>query len=39
MKAWQLDRLGGSLTLKDIAMPELRFGSVLVRLEASPLMS
>ena len=39
MKAWQLDRLGGNLTLKDIATPEVRPGSVLVRIEASALMS
>ncbi len=39
MKAWQLDRLGGTLTFKDIATPELRPGSVLVRIEASALMS
>jgi NADPH:quinone reductase-like Zn-dependent oxidoreductase len=39
MKAWQLDRLGGNLTLNGIAMPEIRTGSVLVRIEASALMS
>src|SRR5260221_4362235 len=39
MKAWQLDRLGGALTFKDIATPEVRPGSVLVRIEASALMS
>jgi alcohol dehydrogenase len=39
MKAWQLDRLGGTLSFKDIAVPELRLGSVLVRIEASALMS
>jgi alcohol dehydrogenase len=39
MKAWQLDSLGGSLTFKDIATPEVRPGSVLVRIEASALMS
>jgi alcohol dehydrogenase len=39
MKAWQLDRLGGNLTFKDIATPQVRPGSVLVRIEASALMS
>jgi alcohol dehydrogenase len=39
MKAWQLDRLGGILSFKDVAVPELRPGSVLVRIEASALMS
>src|SRR5260370_27601343 len=39
MKAWQLDRLGGTLSFKDIAVPEVRPGSVLVRIEASALMS
>jgi alcohol dehydrogenase len=39
MKAWQLDSLGGTLTFKDIATPEVRPGSVLVRIEASALMS
>jgi hypothetical protein len=39
MKAWRLDRLGGTLSFKDIAMPEVRPGSVLVRIEASTLMS
>jgi alcohol dehydrogenase len=39
MKAWRLDRLGGGLNFKDIAVPEVRPGSVLVRIEASALMS
>jgi alcohol dehydrogenase len=39
MKAWQLDRLGGTLSFKDLPLPELRPGSVLVRIEASALMS
>jgi alcohol dehydrogenase len=39
MKAWQLDRLGGTLSFKDIPVPEPRPGSVLVRIEASSLMS
>ncbi|MGA9154065.1 MAG: hypothetical protein WBZ36_26080 [Candidatus Nitrosopolaris sp.] len=39
MKAWQLDRLGGTLSFKDIPIPEPRPGSVLVRIEASSLMS
>jgi len=39
MKAWQIDRLGGELRLNDIAVPEVRPGSVLVRVEAQSLMS
>jgi alcohol dehydrogenase len=39
MKAWQLDRLGGTLSLQDRALPELRPGSVLVRIEATALLS
>jgi len=39
MKAWQLDRLGGELRFNDVRRPEPRAGSVLVRIEASALMS
>jgi len=39
MKAWRLERLGGALGLKDVPTPEPRPGSVLVRIEASALMS
>jgi alcohol dehydrogenase len=39
MKAWQLDRLGGELRYTDVRTPEPRPGSVLVRIEASALMS
>src|SRR6202522_1354229 len=39
MKAWQLERLGGDLRFNDVRTPELRPGSVLVRIEASALMS
>ena len=39
MKAWRLERLGGSLELKDVPVPEPRPGSVVVRVEASSLMS
>jgi alcohol dehydrogenase len=39
MKAWRLDRLGGNLALKQIPTPQPRAGSVLVRIEASALMS
>jgi alcohol dehydrogenase len=39
MKAWQLDRLGGELRFSDVRTPEPRPGSVLVRIEASALMS
>jgi alcohol dehydrogenase len=39
MKAWRLERLGGALALKDIPVPEPRPGGVLVRVEATSLMS
>ena len=39
MKAWQLDRLGGDLRFNDVRTPEPRPGSVLVRIEATALMS
>src|SRR5260221_10966470 len=39
MKAWRLERLGGALGLEDVPTPEPRPGSVLVRIEASVLMS
>jgi alcohol dehydrogenase len=39
MKAWQLDRLGGRLRLDEAPLPEVRPGSVLVRIEASVLMT
>ncbi|MFM0082673.1 zinc-binding dehydrogenase [Paraburkholderia sediminicola] len=39
MKAWQLDRLGGTLSLTDLPVPEPRAGGVVVRIEASSLMS
>ena len=39
MKAWLLDRLGGALELKDAPIPEPRPGGVVVRVEASALMS
>jgi alcohol dehydrogenase len=39
MKAWRLDGLGGTLSFTDVPVPEIRPGSVLVRIEASALMS
>ena len=39
MKAWQLDRLGGELRFNNVRTPDPRPGSVLVRIEASALMS
>ena len=39
MKAWRLEKLGGRLALEDVPVPEPRPGSVLVRVEASALMS
>jgi alcohol dehydrogenase len=39
MKAWRLDRLGGILRYEDAPIPEPRPGGVVVRVEASALMS
>ena len=39
MKAWRLERLGGALTLEDVPVPEVRAGTALIRIEASPLLS
>jgi alcohol dehydrogenase len=39
MRAWQLDRLGGTLKLTDVPVPDARPGTVVVRLEATTLMS
>jgi alcohol dehydrogenase len=39
MKAWRLDRLGGTLRLEDAPVPEPRTGGVVVRIEASAPMS
>ena len=39
MKAWKLDRLGGKLMFVDAPIPEVRPGSVLIRVETQSLMS
>lgn len=39
MKAWKIDHLGGRLRYLDMAVPEARPGSVLIRVEAQSLMS
>jgi Alcohol dehydrogenase GroES-like domain len=39
MKAWRLDHLGGKLAFVDTAVPEVRPGSVLIRVETQSLMS
>ncbi|MEX3761946.1 zinc-binding dehydrogenase [Paraburkholderia phenoliruptrix] len=39
MKAWRLTRMGGQLSQKRVPVPEVRAGSVLVRVEACSLMS
>ena len=39
MKAWRLERLGGTLKFEDVPIPEPRPGSVIVKIEASALMS
>jgi alcohol dehydrogenase len=39
MRAWKLDRLGGNLRLEDVPKPKPHLGSILVRVQASTLMS
>ncbi|MGJ4944936.1 quinone oxidoreductase family protein [Bradyrhizobium sp. HKCCYLS1011] len=39
MKAWRLDRLGGRLSYDEGPVPDVRPGSVLVKVEASALMT
>ena len=39
MKAWTIDRLGGKLNFVDAPIPEVRPGSVLIRVETRSLMS
>ena len=39
MRAWRLSAPGGSLTLEGLPLPEARPGSVLVRMEAVPILS
>jgi alcohol dehydrogenase len=39
MKAWRIDRLGGTLRFEDAPIPEPRPGGVVIRAEASALMS
>jgi alcohol dehydrogenase len=39
MKSWKLDSLGGELRLVEVPVPVVRAGSVLIRVEASLLMS
>jgi len=39
MRAWKLDRLGGPLNLIETAIPDARPGTVVLKLEASVLMS
>jgi alcohol dehydrogenase len=39
MKAWRLSRLGGDLTCQDVPAPQVRAGSVLVKVEATAPVS
>jgi alcohol dehydrogenase len=39
MKAWRLDRPGGKLTFEDLPMPELRRGTVLIKIQAVPILT
>jgi alcohol dehydrogenase len=39
VKAWRLHGLGGALAFEDVPVPSVRPGSVLVRIEALPLLT
>jgi alcohol dehydrogenase len=39
MKAWRLEKLGGRLDLKEVPVPQIRAGSVLVKVENVSLVS
>ena len=39
MKAWRLEKLGGRLALEEVPVPEPRPGSVLVKVDATSLVS
>ena len=39
MKAWRLEKLAGALTFEDLPRPKVRPHSVLIRMEAVPLLS
>jgi alcohol dehydrogenase len=39
VRAWRLDRLGGALRLETVPKPGVRAGGILVRVQASTLMS
>jgi alcohol dehydrogenase len=39
MKAWRLSRLGGELTFDTVPVPDVRPGTILMKVEASTLMS
>lgn len=39
MKAWRLSKPGGELVLADVPAPELRWGSVIIRMQAAPLLT
>ncbi len=39
MKAWRLEKMGGKLELKSVPVPQVRAGSVLVKVSVSALVS
>jgi alcohol dehydrogenase len=39
MKAWKIEKLGGKLSYVDVPIPEVRPGSVLIRVQSQSLMS
>ncbi|SKD00528.1 alcohol dehydrogenase [Chitinophaga ginsengisegetis] len=39
MKAWRLEKMGGKLELREIPVPEVRAGSVLIKVAVSALVS
>lgn len=39
MRAWRLEKMGGKLELKEVSVPKVRAGSVLVKVSVSALVS
>jgi alcohol dehydrogenase len=39
VKAWKLSKPGGELVLADVPVPKLRWGAVVVRMQAAPLLT
>jgi alcohol dehydrogenase len=39
LKAWRASALGGTLEFRDVAVPAVRPGTVLIRMEAVPILT